>query len=68
MMGLIVGQLDGSNIYHVGRDNNYELNYGSLNSQYKYGFLNLSKNDQTQYVGNGPWDCYGRLMGNCSII
>jgi pimeloyl-ACP methyl ester carboxylesterase len=68
MMGLIVGQLDCSALYHVGKDGNCTLSSGTLNSDYKYGFLGLSKNDQTQYVGNKSWDCCGKLIGGYSIL
>ncbi|MDR3263537.1 MAG: hypothetical protein LBT30_04430 [Clostridiales bacterium] len=70
-IGCIVGCLNGGAILSVGKDSlSYIVLAVGLNSNYKYGgFLGIGQktNDQTVFVGKGPWGVYGQVS-NVTII
>ena len=65
MMGIIVGQLDGSTIYHVGQSGCW-FSVSGLDTKYKKNWLAKAYNQQ-EYVGTGVWGERGRTIGNCSV-
>ena len=67
-MGTVVGLIEGNGVVGLISVSGSSINYGSLDSAYKYGFLNLGRYNQRQYAGNGTYQGYGKITNGTYIV
>ena len=65
-MGFIIGTIQNHRMANVSQSGS-TINRGTLHV-YRFGLFNLSSHDQAQRVGRGPWQSYGRRVGNAVLF